>query len=559
MTQRVLSPELKKQYESMRELLQACLELAEKCSDTEASRIVQDRLSHLQSAALFVIVGEVKSGKSSFVNALLGEEVCEVAPDPCTSVIQELVYGESRSKTTLGDNWERISLPKDILREISIVDTPGTNSIIRNHQSIIENYIPQSDLVVFVFPAKNPHTASAWDFLSLIRTDWHRKMVFVLQQADLATQRELATNQERVQQYARERNVQNPIVFTLSAKREFEGETDSGYAEFRQFLSKTIQAGEAWRMKIEGSRDTARKIVSSLLARLRSEQAAIADDRAFYENLLARVEARREKANALRRLAADSLCVSYDRLTSKLEQNFAEGLGIGIILRRAVPFIRDKDVNTWLKELQSGFENTSKQEIDAESMRVSKDISDEITLMFGELTEAIAHRQSIAKDVFSTKDLDRTEILLHLQKQLQDLRIADIVGDKGLQGSDIGKLSLAGGGIAALGTVIAFATQLVVLDITGGIIALVGAGLIAVTLIWKRSSILRDFSEKINKSREEFRERLDREISRIFEKLFLEIEHRLKEPVSRLDEKTNRLANLVKEAERVNELVQSMK
>lgn len=558
MTQRVLSPELKKQYESMRELLQACLALAEKCSDTEAYRIVQDRLSHLQSAALFVIVGEVKSGKSSFVNALLGEEICEVAPDPCTSVIQELVYGENRSKTSLGDNWERISLPKDILREISIVDTPGTNSIIRNHQSIIENYIPQSDLVIFVFPAKNPHTASAWDFLSLIRKDWHRKMVFVLQQADLATQRELVTNQERLQQYARERSVQNPIVFTLSAKREFEGETDSGYAEFRQFLRKTIQAGEAWQMKIEGSRDTARKIVSSILARLRSELAAIADDRAFYENLLARVEARREKANALRRLAVDSLCVSYDRLTSKLEQNFAEGLGIGTILRRAIPLLRDKDVNTWLKELQSGFENTSKQEIDAESIRVSKDISDEITLMFGELTETIAHRQSVAKDVFSNKNLDRTEILLHLQKQLQDLRIADIVGDKGLQGSDIGKLSLAGGGIAALGTVIAFATQLVVLDITGGIIALVGAGLIAVTLIWKRSSILRDFSEKMNKSREEFRERLDREISRIFEKLFMEIEHRLKEPISHLDEKTNQLANLVKEADRVNELVQSM-
>ncbi len=52
---------------------------------------------------------------------------------------------------------------------------------------------------------------------------------------------------------------------------------------------------------------------------------------------------------------------------------------------------------------------------------------------------------------------------------------------------------------------------------------------------------------------------MDREISRNFEKLFLEIEQSLKEPVSRLDEKTNRLANLVKEAERVNELVQSMK
>ena len=111
MTQPVLSPELKTQYDSMREILQRCLLLAEKCADIEASGIIRDRLMHLQSAALFVIVGEVKSGKSSFVNALLGEDVCEVAPDPCTVVIQELVYGEQRTKTNLGDHWERVTLP----------------------------------------------------------------------------------------------------------------------------------------------------------------------------------------------------------------------------------------------------------------------------------------------------------------------------------------------------------------------------------------------------------------------------------------------------------------
>ena len=80
----------------------------------------------------------MKSGKSSFVNALLGEDICEVAPDPCTVGIQELVYGESRTRTVLGDNWERISLPKEVLKEISIIDTPGTNSIIRNHQRILD-------------------------------------------------------------------------------------------------------------------------------------------------------------------------------------------------------------------------------------------------------------------------------------------------------------------------------------------------------------------------------------------------------------------------------------
>jgi ribosome biogenesis GTPase A len=203
----------------LRDLLQQCLSLTDQCAEKEASAILRDRLDLLQSAALFVIVGEVKSGKSSFINALLGEDVCEVAPDPCTAGIQELVYGEEPSRTVLGEHWERLRLPKPVLKDITIVDTPGTNSIIRNHHTITENYIPKSDLVVFVFPAKNPHTATAWELLSLVRKDWHRKTVFVLQQADLASQQELSVNRERVKQYAHERNVQNPVLFVVSAKR----------------------------------------------------------------------------------------------------------------------------------------------------------------------------------------------------------------------------------------------------------------------------------------------------------------------------------------------------
>jgi GTPase SAR1 family protein len=558
MAQQILNPEQKKQYESLRELLHACLKLTENCSDTGASKIIRDRLSHLQSAALLVIVGEVKSGKSSFVNALLGEEICEVAPDPCTTGIQELVYGEERTSKTLGDNWERLSLPKKVLREISIVDTPGTNSIIRNHQTITENYIPQSDLVIFVFSAKNPHTGSAWDFLSLVRQNWLRKMVFVLQQADLATPGELKINQERVHQYARERNVQNPRIFTVSAKLETEKGADSGFAEFREFLQNAVREGEVWRMKVEGARDTAGKISNNLLLRLQREQAAIEDDKVFYTGLLAKVKSRREKAKALRRLAVDSLCVSYDRLAYKLEQDFAEGLSVGTILRRTIPLVRDKDIKTWLKELQSDFENTSRKEIDMESSRVSKDISDELMSMFTELTEAIAHHHNTAIESFSVKDTDRVEILTRLQQQLQDLRISDITANQGIQGSGIGKLSLAGGGITALGAVIASATNMVIFDITGGILALGGLGLVAVTLIWKRSGILNDFSKKMSKSRTEFRERLDIEIARIFEKLFMEIEHRMKEPLSHLDEKSDRLVSLIEEAKRVKEMSEGL-
>lgn len=559
MVQQVLSHEQREQYEALHELLLACLALTEKSSDKEATQIVKDRISHLQSAALLVIVGEVKSGKSSFVNALLGEEVCEVAPDPCTAGIQELVYGERRTKTTLGENWEKLTLPKDVLQKVTIVDTPGTNSIIRNHQTITEKYIPQSDLVVFVFSAKNPHTGSAWDFLSLIRKDWHRKMVFILQQADLASPRELSINQERVFQYARERNVQNPVVFSVSAKLETERKPDSGFSEFRKYLGNAIQTGEVWRMKVEGARDTASKIAGRMIARLQDEQAAVEEDKAFYTGLLARVNARREKADALRRLAVDSLCVTYDRLAGKLEQDFADGLGAGNILRRSVPFLRDKDVKTWLRDLQANFETASRKEIEAESARVSKDISEEMMSMFNELTEAIDHHHNKTSERFMIRDPDRAEILTRLQQQLQDLRLSDIAENKGIEGSGIGRLSLTGGGLTALGAVIAFSSHMMIFDITGGILALTGAGIIATTLIWKRAGILRDFRKKLKHSRDEFRHRLNVEIGRMFEKLFMEIEHRLKEPVSHLDQKSQRLLPLIKEAEQVKEKAEKIK
>jgi ribosome biogenesis GTPase A len=551
MAQQVISQEQKEKHEALHGLLTACLELAEKCSDEEASQILRDRLSHLQSAALLVFVGEVKSGKSSFVNALLGEDVCDVAPDPCTAGIQELAYGEDRTTQVLGQDWERLTLPKEVLKEISIVDTPGTNSIIRNHQAITERYIPRSDLVIFVFPAKNPHTGTSWEFLSLIRKEWHRKMVFILQQADLASPRELEINRERVQQYARERNVQNPVVFAVSAKLEMEGNPESGFAEFRQFLSNAVQTGEVWQMKVNGARDTAAKIADRIMKVLQDNLNAIEDDRTFYTGLLEKVKNRREKANALRRLAVDSMSISYNRLAGRLEQDFTEGLRAGNVIRRSIPFLRDKDVKTWLKDLQANFETSAKKEIEAESSRISKDISEEMMNMFNDLTESIDYRHKSVSGNFMTINPDRADILARLQQQLADLRISDIADHKGIEGTDVGRLSLAGGGITAVGAVIAIASNLMVFDITGGILAVTGAALIAVTLTWKRSGILRDFSGKMRKSKEEFRHRLDTEISRMFDKLFLEIEHRLHEPLALINEKREQLMPLIRQAEQV--------
>ncbi|NJL49395.1 MAG: hypothetical protein HC929_20565 [Leptolyngbyaceae cyanobacterium SM2_5_2] len=114
---------------------------------------------------LFVVVGEVKAGKSSFVNALLEAEVCATDIEPCTDSIQQIVYAEQEFVEQVEPSLRKIGRPIPILQDISIVDTPGTNTVIQEHQIITERYIPNSDLTFFVLFAKNPYQKSAWDFL----------------------------------------------------------------------------------------------------------------------------------------------------------------------------------------------------------------------------------------------------------------------------------------------------------------------------------------------------------------------------------------------------------
>ena len=557
---RILSPELKQQFETLRDHLQRALWLAERCADDEATQILRARLTNLQAAALIVIVGEVKAGKSSFINALLREDVCEVAPGPCTAGIRELVYGGERKVVSLGQFRERVFLPKEVLREVTMVDTPGTNSIIQNHETITENYIPQSDLVVFVFSAANPHTKSAWELLTLIRKEWHRKMVFVLQQSDRASQRELTINREHVTQYARDRQVENPTVFTLSAKRELEGIPESGFIEFRNYLQNAIACGEVWRMKVEGSYQTLRSVMARLLAHLRLEKAAIDEERAFYQDLVRKVEAYEATAYSLKLAIVEKLSTTYDNLAKQSEDEFAKGLRLGKLFKRAIPFLRDKDTRTWLQDLKGRFERSARKQIEFEASDLSKDLFDWMRTMMDELVQSIAGRQERVKEnVLLPQAARHLEMLEQLRSKFEFICVDDqVMRRKIAETKDVRTLALAGSGLAGLGVIIAAFSPILWLDITGGIFLATGIILVAVGLFWRRSTVLRDFRQKLGDSSQEFHDRLDFEYSQMFDGLFYEVRQALTESLFRLDLQASFNAPLLEETFQVGEAASDM-
>jgi predicted GTPase len=66
-----------------------------------------------------------------------------------------------------------------LLAELSIVDTPGTNAVIRQHEALTTHFIPRADLVLFVTSADRPFTESERAFMAQIR-DWGKKVVLIL-------------------------------------------------------------------------------------------------------------------------------------------------------------------------------------------------------------------------------------------------------------------------------------------------------------------------------------------------------------------------------------------
>jgi len=77
------------------EIIKDLHELVIQTGNEDLGRTVSDLRNRINDPFMFVIVGEVKAGKSSFINALLstGKEIAKVAPQPMTDTIQQIVMG----------------------------------------------------------------------------------------------------------------------------------------------------------------------------------------------------------------------------------------------------------------------------------------------------------------------------------------------------------------------------------------------------------------------------------------------------------------------------------
>ena len=225
--------------------------------------LVRRAHADLEELFLLVIVGEFNSGKSAFINALLEAEISEEGVTPTTDRITVLRYDDEPVERERRDGILEKGYPNEFLREIAIVDTPGTNAIIRHHEELSRGFVPRSDLVLFVTSAERPLTESERGYLELIR-DWGKKVVLIVNKADLL-QNEEASRQVRsfVEGGIRSALGLAPPIFLVSAllARKARAATStierdallgaSGFGELERYVTDLLDEEGRVRLKLE--------------------------------------------------------------------------------------------------------------------------------------------------------------------------------------------------------------------------------------------------------------------------------------------------------------------
>lgn len=222
----------------------------------EDQEVLRESVRQLDEFFLIVVVGEFNSGKSAIINALLGQKLLEEGVIPTTTQIVILRYGEKQQRTVVGERQILVTLPVDFLSELSIVDTPGTNAVIQEHETITSHFIPRSDLVLFITSADRPFTESERIFLEHVR-EWGKKIVFVVNKIDMLRSEE---ERNQIEDFVLKNALlllgDRPEIYSVSARDalraklgEFGLWEKSCFEPLENYIRDTLDQGQRFRLK----------------------------------------------------------------------------------------------------------------------------------------------------------------------------------------------------------------------------------------------------------------------------------------------------------------------
>ena len=212
-------------------------------------------ITHTAEPLMLMVMGSFSTGKSSFINALVGEEIAAVEAKPTTAVVTKLCYGaqdklllhfrdgsvkpatskEFNRMTAVNDeaqlnaiheklDYVERQMPIDILKQISIIDSPGLNDVAEKHSEATERFVNKADTVLWMFSTVQLGTRE--EMAAMDKLTPRLKPIAVVNKMDLIDEEEddpqeiLANAKKMLQDRVQ-------AVVGISAKYELEGKKEN--------------------------------------------------------------------------------------------------------------------------------------------------------------------------------------------------------------------------------------------------------------------------------------------------------------------------------------------
>jgi small GTP-binding protein len=235
---------------------------------------------------LVAIIGEFNAGKSSFLNALVGEPLLPTGITPTTEMIELIRYSEKplRKPIRRSDSLREWGHPNTGVAGVAFVDTPGTGSVFHRHETTAKDFLHRSDLVIFILSAKRAFAETERIYLEMAK-NYGKKVILVVNQIDLLKPVEQNQVRRFIEAQVKELLGLQPLLFMVSAKEALEAQKNNappagGIDAVKAHLRGVLAESPPAKQKLLAQLDTARQIVNIYYEDVRRKADLVQEDTA---------------------------------------------------------------------------------------------------------------------------------------------------------------------------------------------------------------------------------------------------------------------------------------
>lgn len=489
----------------------------------------------LDELFLLVVVGEFNAGKSSFINALFGQPLLEEGVTPTTTRIHLLKYGNRFERVAIETAVDIYTAPAPLLQEINIVDTPGTNAIHRQHETITREFIPRSDIVLFVTSVDRPFTESERTFLERIR-DWGKKVVIVLNKIDILDDPEDVT---RIEHFIAENALTllgfTPEVFPISSRWALKAKqtkdssllAESRIETLENYIITTLDEKERIRLKLRNPIGVATHLINKYMQVINSRMQLLEDDFIVMADVERDITTYREDMRQQFRYRLSDVDNVLYEFEDRGMAYFDETMRLARIFDLANKTkLQEAFAREVVSDVPQVIETRVNEIID---WLVSSNLSQWQAVQAHVMSRRDIHAERIVGQVGGTFIYDRTrlidtvgnvaqQVLQSYDQMTEAIRIADSL-QRAVAGTAVIEVSALG-----LGAVITAIATTTAADLTGVLAAGTVAILGLLVIPAKKRAVKREFHDKIASVREQLMETLTEQFERELNRALHEIE-----------------------------------